>query len=105
HQLHQAHAAIGGDAQARVPAVMRHVDARALGGPDDRVTGLERNLFIVQFEARHLGLDRLASGGDARRFRVWASFWLRSGAHVLKYAPVRRSPKPRPNAELGARAS
>ena len=43
--------------------------------------------------------------GDARAFRVLASFGLRSGAHVLKYAPLRCSPKPRQNAELRRRGS
>ena len=45
---------------------------------------------------------RGSTGGHARAFRVLASFGLRSGAHVLKYAPLRCSPKPRQNAELRA---
>src|SRR5258708_1863381 len=43
-------------------------------------------------------------GGLASRFRVLASFRLRSAAHVLKYAPLRFSPKPRQKPELGWRA-
>jgi hypothetical protein len=46
-----------------------------------------------------------ASGEGACGFRVLASFGLRSGAHVLKYAPLRCSPKPRQNAELRRRVS
>src|SRR5882724_4743212 len=46
----------------------------------------------------------ILSASDARRFRFLASFWLRSGAHVQEYAPLRCSPKPRQNAELAGRA-
>jgi hypothetical protein len=46
-----------------------------------------------------------SSGEGARAFRVLASFSLRSGAHVLKYAPLRSSGKPRQNAELRTRGS
>ena len=48
---------------------------------------------------------RGSTGGAARASRVRASFGLRSGAHVLKYAPLRCSPKPRQNAELRGRVS
>ena len=46
-----------------------------------------------------------STGGHGRAFRVLASFGLRSGAHVLKYAPLRCSPKPRQNAGLRGRVS
>src|SRR6188768_4056553 len=47
-------------------------------------------------------------GGHARRFRVLASFWLRSDAHVLKYCPwaapkgAWSSPKPRQSPNLAS---
>src|SRR5689334_14601615 len=44
-----------------------------------------------------------STGGDARGFRVLASFGLRSDAHALVCVPLRSSPKPRQNAELRAR--
>ncbi len=44
-----------------------------------------------------------STGGGACGFRVLASFSLRSGAHVLKYVPLRSSGKPRHNAELRRR--
>src|SRR5882724_7455730 len=60
---------------------------------------------------RRLLVNPSSSGCDARRFRVWASFSLRSDAHVQRYAPLRSSQKPRPNPNLaggccdGTRAS
>jgi hypothetical protein len=47
HDLDQAHAAVGCDAEARVPTVVRHVHANAVGGADDRVAGLEGDVFVV----------------------------------------------------------
>ena len=48
-------------------------------------------------------MPNISSTCRARLFRVLASFSLRSGAHVLKYAPLRSSRKPRQNTELGRR--
>jgi hypothetical protein len=42
----------------------------------------------------------ISSHGHTCRFQVRASFSLRSGAHVLKYAPRRCSRKPRQNLNL-----
>src|SRR4051812_48092485 len=49
---------------------------------------------------RQLVIPHLSTGRHARRFRVLASFSLRSDAHVLKYAPLRSSRKPRQNPNL-----
>jgi hypothetical protein len=46
----------------------------------------------------------ILSSSPARRFRVLASFSLRSDAHVATNAPLRCLRKPRQNAELGGRS-
>src|SRR5688572_29983926 len=50
------------------------------------------------------GLPGISSFHDTRRFWVLASFSLRSGAHVHRYAPLRCSRKPRQIPKLAGRA-
>ncbi len=51
--LDQAHAAVGGNAEPRVPAVMRNVDPHPVSGADDRVPFFEGNVASVELERGH----------------------------------------------------
>jgi hypothetical protein len=51
---------------------------------------------------RRLSIGLISAVEHARRSWVLASFSLRSGAHVLKYAPLRSSRKPRQNPGLAS---
>jgi NAD(P)-dependent dehydrogenase (short-subunit alcohol dehydrogenase family) len=52
--LHQAHAAVRRHREAGVPAVVRDLDALLPRGTDDRVAGLEGDLYAIQLENGHL---------------------------------------------------
>ena len=51
--FHQAHSAVSGDTQSWVPAVIRDIDTRAIGGTHDGVTSFERDVFAIDLEGRH----------------------------------------------------
>src|SRR5438093_13196860 len=66
--LDQAHAAVAGDGEAGVPAVVRDLDAEALGGADDGGAVLDRDPPAVDLNRGHAGAPRSAAGsGRARR--------------------------------------
>src|SRR5690606_27789757 len=54
--LHEAHAAVRRDREARMPAIMGDLDPLAPGRPDDGVTGLEGYVLTVELEAGHESL-------------------------------------------------
>ncbi len=47
HDLDQTHAAVRGDREPRVPAIVRDVDPRLLRSADDRFARFERDLAVV----------------------------------------------------------
>src|SRR5690349_23051663 len=53
--LHQTHAAVGGYAEPRMPAIVRNIDAAAVGRRDDSVTRLKLYLSSVETKCGHNG--------------------------------------------------
>src|SRR6188472_879611 len=70
----------------------RATDARNRSATKTRTGG---SWLVPAYLPLYLHHGLVAAVGHARRSWLLASFSLRSGAHVLKYAPLRSSRKPR----------